>query len=68
MDKLGIAGDPFAPYLFEFVSSGLLATATLWYGRGCDLPPDVLGEGVQAMLMGATVQAGMARRDPERLS
>lgn len=53
MGKLEITGDPFAPYLFEFVSSGLLATAALWYERGCDLPPEELGAGVQAMLAGA---------------
>ena len=63
MSKLGIAGDPFGPYLFEFAVSGLLAAASLWYERGCELSPDEFGEGIQAMLRGATT-CGMRHNVP----
>lgn len=60
MRELGLADDPLAPYLFEFAASGLLAAASLWYERGRDLSPAEFGAGMQAMLLGATLQTGKA--------
>ena len=47
---LELGGRAFDPYLFEFVASGILAAATLWYERGRDLEPAEFGEGIRAVL------------------
>ena len=47
---LGLGSKPFDPYLFEFATSGILAAATLWYERGCDLEPAEFGEGIRSLL------------------
>lgn len=52
--KLGLSDDPLAPYIVEFATSGLIAVASLWYERGCDLAPDEFGEAIHTMLLGAT--------------
>ena len=62
MGRLGLSGDPFAPYLVEFAVSGLIAAASRWYERDCDLPPDEFGAGVQALLFSVMSQVGAARR------
>ena len=47
---LGLNGDAFDPYLFEFAASGILAAVTLWYKRGRDLDPAEFGDGLRALL------------------
>ena len=47
---LGLDSRAFDPYLFEFAASGILAAATLWYERGCDLEPAEFGEGIRKLL------------------
>lgn len=47
---LGLGDKAFAPYLFEFAASGILAAATLWYERGRDLTPAEFGEGIRTLL------------------
>ena len=47
---LGLGGKAFDPYWFEFAASGILAAATLWYERGCDLEPAKFGEGIRKLL------------------
>lgn len=64
VDRFRLANDRFAPYLVEFAVSGIIAAASLWYERGCDLPPDEFGGGVQAVLtrvMSLPEAAGGAR-------
>ena len=47
---LGSAENAFAPYLFEFVVTGILAAVTLWYERGRDLDPAEFGKGIRGVL------------------
>ena len=47
---LGLGNREFDPYMFEFAASGILAAATLWYERGCDLEPAEFGEGIRSLL------------------
>ena len=61
MSKLGIACDSFAPYIIEFAASGLLAAASLWYERGCDLEPSEFGYGIRATLMAVMSQPAVTR-------
>ena len=57
--RVELGGDPFAPYYFEFATSGILAAATLWYGRGQELEPSEFGRGVRDMLTAmASTRAG----------
>lgn len=60
MRELNLAGDPFSPYFFEFAAAGLLAAASLWYERGCDLEPGEFGNGIRATLMTVMSQASVA--------
>lgn len=62
MQKLDIGNDPFAPYLFEFAATGLLAAASLWYERGRDLEPSEFGNGIRATLLSVMSQAAAPRR------
>jgi len=48
---LGLDKNAFDPYLFEFAASGILAAATLWYERGCDLNPAKFSEGIRKLLL-----------------
>ena len=57
MRELGLEGDPCSPYLFEFAATGLLAAASLWYERGCDLEPGEFGKLNRATLMAVMSQA-----------
>ena len=47
---LDLGNRAFDPYLFEFIASGILAAATLWYERGRDLEPAEFGEGIRDLL------------------
>ncbi|MBQ9044105.1 MAG: TetR/AcrR family transcriptional regulator [Eggerthellaceae bacterium] len=62
MQELDLAGSPFSPYLFEFAATGLLAAASLWYERGCDLEPGEFGNGIRATLMAVMSQANVANQ------
>lgn len=56
MRGLGLSEDGFGPYLAEFAVSGMLAVATLWYARGCDLDDVELGLGIRNLLQSIAAQ------------
>lgn len=60
MRELALSGNPFSPYLLEFAATGLLAAASLWYERGCDLEPGEFGDGIRKTLMAVMSQAKKA--------
>lgn len=62
MRELDLEGDPFSPYLLEFAATGLLAAASLWYERECDLAPHEFGNGIRVTLMAVMSQTKMARQ------